>query len=397
MNTTVDAKQLRNALATIKPATASWAPSRLVKLVANGDMLRLRATNGAIEIGDIVDAVTTEPGTTVVQYADLVAVLKGAKGDVEINTGTVGASQDAQHRALSIRTSALVAVLETTDPADFPPARSMGQKSFTWTYEGPALASAITRALVAVALDETRPVLCTVHVQLGKRLELTCTDGFRIMHDETCTLVGKSPTRKAVKPVLIHRTTMAALAKLAATSDVVRIAVDTVHQTIRVTPESGAWALVALLDQGPYPNCATIYPATYAHTATLDRDALLFHLRSLHDFTCRGLSRRRARSRPISTNSKLVATADALTLSASNGDETRALTMPIRGSSDWHIAIHNPYLIDACEHAGPEITVQLNKWDKAALFTLGEHTTALIMPMYAQWETKNAKKEQVTA
>ncbi len=233
-----------------------------ILIAAEGETIRLSATNLEIGITCRVPAVIVEAGTTTVPaklFADLVNSLQPANLDLTLAEGT---------QSLKVSDKRSQATLRGMDPSEFPSIPSEDGTETPVLLDAAELSDMIAQTTFAAATDDARPVFTGVLARVADgQLTLASADSFRLA-------VRRAPLPEGGTPgdVLIPARTLADLARILPDEGSVRMVVTPNRN--QVLFHADGLDLVSNLIAGQFPNFDAILPkgkvATRATLPTAD-------------------------------------------------------------------------------------------------------------------------------
>jgi DNA polymerase-3 subunit beta len=233
-----------------------------ILIAAEGDAIRLSATNLEIGITCRVPASVAESGTTTVParlFTDLVNSLQPASLELTMAEGT---------QSLKVSDKRSQATLRGMDPSEFPGIPSEDGTETPVLLNAAELSEMIAQTAFAAATDDARPVFTGVLARVADgELTLASADSFRLA-------VRSAPLPEGGTPgdVLIPARTLDVLARILPDGGSVRMVVTPNRN--QVLFHADGVDLVSNLIAGQFPNFAAILPkgqvATRATLPTAD-------------------------------------------------------------------------------------------------------------------------------
>lgn len=270
-----------------------------VKLEATEGTLRLSAFTYEISARDHVEAGVDEEGTVVVPgklLADISKSLPSEKAYMQTNGSTLQITSGK-----STFTLQLMPETEYPDLPQLPP--QLGQ------VDAQTFTQSVNQAAVAVARDESRPVLTGIQMRFeGDSVTMSSTDRFRLSRStfqwtpqsddlSTIALVGGSHLRDISRSIDEHQNVIVYL--------------DPQNPSLLGIENAGRISTVQLID-GEFPNVDKLYADSYPIHVVIDKQALLDAIKRV--------SLVAERNAPI----RMVFAGQELTLSAGAADEASA-------------------------------------------------------------------------
>lgn len=270
-----------------------------VKLEATEGTLRLSAFTYEISARDHVEAGVDEEGTVVVPgklLADISKSLPSEKAYMQTNGSTLQITSGK-----STFTLQLMPETEYPDLPQLPP--QLGQ------VDAQTFTQSVNQAAVAVARDESRPVLTGIQMRFeGDSVTMSSTDRFRLSRStfqwtpqsddlNTIALVGGSHLRDISRSIDEHQNVIVYL--------------DPQNPSLLGIENAGRISTVQLID-GEFPNVDKLYADSYPIHVVINKQALLDAIKRV--------SLVAERNAPI----RMVFAGQELTLSAGTADEASA-------------------------------------------------------------------------
>jgi DNA polymerase III subunit beta len=231
-----------------------------ILMSAEGDQLRLTATDLDIEASDAVDARISRAGSVTAPAQTLFDVTRKMPDGAEITL-------DASGSQLVITAGRSKYTLPTLPAADF---QVMGRDKATVTFEAPAaeIRRIIDKTRFAISTEETRYYLNGVYLHHAKGadgpvLRAVATDGHRLALAETAAPQGSA----GLKGVIIPRKAVAEVRRLLedAPEKVVISASDA-----KIVFEIGPVTLTTKLIDGAFPDYQRVIPKDNTRILTVD-------------------------------------------------------------------------------------------------------------------------------
>ncbi len=264
MKLTCKQQDLAKGLSTVSHAVSSRSSLPILSnilLVAEGDRVRLSATNLEIAITCYVNATIQEPGTTTLPAKLITDFVSGLPAtDVKLEQPEGGA------QAMKVSGQGGQATIRGMDAGDFPniPNGDEGDKSTP--IDTAELRRLITQVAFAAATDDARPVFTGVLVRVrDERLTFASADSFRL-----AVASAELPGVESVGDVLIPARTITELGRILPTEGTTQMIVTPNRN--QVLFRAGDIELVSNLIQGQFPNFDGIVPKTHTTRVTLPTD-----------------------------------------------------------------------------------------------------------------------------
>ncbi|EKD84575.1 MAG: hypothetical protein ACD_38C00193G0004 [uncultured bacterium] len=231
-----------------------------VLLSAEGDKLKIAATN--LEIG-VIKEISVEvemPGEITVPAKTLVELVSGL--------GQHKVDLSAEGEVLTIASGKFKATVNGISASEFPAIPLSASAGISFPKDA-FLTSA--QILFASAVDEGRPVLTGIltDVSLGK-LDFVATDGFRLAHRRFDLPGGKEAFRS-----LIPRRTFEELLRILSEEEVDEISIATSENQNQAVFALGKTIVSSRLIEGQFPAWGKIIPQKIVARALVEKDELL--------------------------------------------------------------------------------------------------------------------------
>ena len=312
-----------------------------VLLEAEGENLRVTATNLDLTITARLDANVAQEGRTTVParlLSDYVASLPEAPCTLEL---------DKSNQILKLTCGIHRTNLHGIDAVEFPPLPSRDGDAVILA-ESAHFDNAITQTAMAASSDEASPVLTGVLLQLeGNRLTLAATDRHRLaVKTLDVEVKGEPPKGGAVIVPSRHLNEVAR----AINPSRPQVSISISEARNQIFFSLGDVEISSRLIEGNYPNYAQVIPQEATTTVSLETDSLLKSAK-----TASVLARDAAN--PV----RLHVADSTLTLMAQTaevGDSEAPLTASVTGD-DLQIAFNAKYMLDALAVLDSD-TVQLS-------------------------------------
>src|SRR3954454_6509469 len=281
---TCSKSELVQGLTLVGRAVSSRTAIRILSgilLEANGDELRLAATDMELSLRAAVPAQVEGDGAVVLPGRTLVDIARLLPGD------DVTIEHRATESVVHVTSGAASYTLHTYNAEDFPRLPELTEAE-TFTVEREALLETIGRVARAASRDEARPVLTGVLVQFaGDKLVMAATDSYRLAVKETALAsaaadVGARVPRLAVKETALDAAApeLEAIVPSRALQELARIPGDGDEIAVGVQENQvlfsagGVWLTTRRID-GQFPNYRQLLPETFEHELTISRVELL--------------------------------------------------------------------------------------------------------------------------
>ena len=259
MRVRVGKKELAEAagvLERIAPTRPSQPVYAHVHLEGTAEGLRMRATNGELDLELTVPAEVEGTGATLVPAGLFGQLVRGLPADeAELRLTPEGLELEGGSFATRIRTA---------DPETFPPFPEA--REAVGEVGAQALAKALSRVRYAAAQEEYRAIFRGIQLEAEDgKLRAVATDGFRLALYDT-----EGPEGASLKVVVPARGADELVRLLKDQATPVRLALG--EGRIFVTGEG--FRLASALMEGTFPDYERVIPSQYQLEATLDAEAL---------------------------------------------------------------------------------------------------------------------------
>jgi DNA polymerase-3 subunit beta len=231
-----------------------------ILLEAQGDELKLAATDMELSLRAAVPARVEGDGSVVLPGRTLVDIARLLPGD------EVTIEYRAAESVVHVGSGSASYTLHTYNAEDFPRLPEFTETE-TFSVGREALLETIGRVARAASRDEARPVLTGVLVQFaGDKLVMAATDSYRLAVKET-QLDSPAPDLEAIVP----SRALQELSRIPGNGDEVAVGVQE-NQVLFST--GGVWLTTRRID-GQFPNYRQLLPEAFEHELTISRAELL--------------------------------------------------------------------------------------------------------------------------
>lgn len=355
-------------------ATRTTLPiTQHVLLTTDEGRLKLSATNLEIAISTWVGSEISEEGSITIPARLLTEFVNS------LEKQTISVTTSSSGTGIEVKGDRVEATMNGADASEFPPIPSVDQGVST-KIAGKVLKDAIHQVVLAAAVEDSRPVLTGVYIELeGSRITFAAADGFRLAV-RTADLL--EPVNEKLS-VIVPSRTLSEIERLIDSDDPVDLVITT--QRSQALFRLKNVEVVSQLIQGTFPNYSQLIPQERTTRAIVDLGELQRATRTASIFAKDGSGIIRVQIVPEDSGG-----AGKLTISSRAeevGDNTGDIAAEVEGS-EGKIAFNSRYLSD--------VLAVLNK-DKVAL----EMTTSsspgvirplddedyvhVVMPMFVQW------------
>ena len=267
MHVTVDRQQLVDALALtsgVAERKTTLSPISAVLMEAEGDHLRLRATNMATFVTARIPAEVESAGQACVNaktFHDVVRSLSSAVEQVVLEISSA--------ESVELRGGKSLFRLRSFDPSVFPtvPECSVQERV---SLSGPLLGVLIRKVFFSISSDEMKPQMNAALIESeGSLLRMVTTDGHRLTKAEVDT--GGSGDLPFGQGILVPRKSLAEVRRLAEGQEEVSLAVDGSYLFL----QAGFFEMAAKLLREEFPPYREVIPTDLDRKVVVERLSLL--------------------------------------------------------------------------------------------------------------------------
>ncbi len=355
-------------------ATRTTLPiTQHVLLATDGGRLKFSATNLEVAISTWVGAEVLEDGAITIPARLLTDFINSLdRQHVEIKTTSPA-------KGIELKGEHVQATMNGADASEFPPIPSVDEGIST-KVAPKALRMAIHQVVMAAAVEDSRPVLTGVNVELeGTRLVLAAADGFRLAVHTTELL---EPVSEKVS-LIVPAKTLQEVERLIDGDDPIDIVVTPQRSQILFRLKNVE--IVSQLIQGTFPNYSQLIPQERSTRAVVNLGELQRATRTASIFAKDGSGIVRIEVTPGAGGApgKLTVSSRAEEL----GDNTGDIAAEVEGG-DGKIAFNSRYLSDVLgvlneEQVALEMTTSSSP---GVIRPVGDdHYVHVVMPMFVQW------------
>ncbi len=270
MKLTCKQQDLAKGLSTVSHAVSTRSTLPILSnilLVAEGDQVRLSATNLEIAITCWVPARIQEEGRTTSPsrlFTEFVGNLP--QGDVTL------ALQPGAGQNLKVSGQRSQATIRGMDPAEFPTIPSAEGGETPVVLNAGELKQMIAEVAFAAATDDARPVFTGVLARIRDgKMTFAAADSFRLA--VRSTPLENGDVSGVTSDVLIPARTLSELARILPSEGTVRMVVTPNRNQVLFRAEEAGIELVSNLIAGQFPNFEAILPKSHSTRVTLNADA----------------------------------------------------------------------------------------------------------------------------
>jgi DNA polymerase-3 subunit beta len=330
-----------------------------VLLEAQGDTLKMTATDLEVSVRVTGPAKVVKPGTITISARKLMEIVK------ELPSAPL-ALKVQENAWVALRCAGVSYRLVGLTPEEFP-AVGDGASTGWLTIDGKILRDMLSQTTFAISHDESRYALNGVLFAVqDKELRMVATDGHRLALSVR-QLPGAGPAMSGIVP----RKAVQEVARIVGSGEEVEIAVSDNQFMIRMPNV----LLLARLIEGTFPNYEQVVPRAHPHRVTLSRAALTAALRRVSVLS-------EERTKPV----RFLLAPGQLKLTANSPDYGEAEEQMEAQFAGEEIAIgfNSRYVLDALNaQGGEQVLIELKDGLSPGVFKSfeDEGTLCVIMPM----------------
>ena len=335
--------------------------------------LKFSATNLEVAISTWVGAEVLEDGAITIParlLTDFVNSLERQHVEIKTTTPAKGIELKGEH---------VQATMNGADASEFPPIPSVDEGIST-KVAPKALRMAIHQVVMAAAVEDSRPVLTGVNVELeGTKLVLAAADGFRLAVHTTELL---EPVAEKLSLIVPART-LQEVERLIDGDDPIDIVVTPQRSQILFRLKNVE--IVSQLIQGTFPNYSQLIPQERSTRAVVNLGELQRATRTASIFAKDGGGIVRIEVTPGSDGAagKLTVSSRAEEL----GDNTGDIAADVEGG-DGKIAFNSRYLSDVLGVLNEDqVALEMTTSSSPGVIrpVSDDHYVHVVMPMFVQW------------
>ena len=369
-------ENLSQGLSIVQPAVATRTTlpiTQHVLLATDEGRLKLSATNLEVAISTWIGADIQEEGAVTIP-ARLLTDFVNSLGRQTIKVQTA-----SQGGGISVEGDRTKANINGTAAEEFPPIPAVDQGVST-KMSGRALRDAIHQVVLAAAVEDSRPVLTGVNIELdGTNVTFAAADGFRLAVRKAQLL---EPASEKVS-VIVPARTLSDIERLLDGDDPVDIVVTT--QRSQVLFRFKNIEVVSQLITGTFPNYAQLIPQEHGTRAIIGLNELQRATRTAAIFAKDGSGIIRLQM------SAEEGAPGVLTISSRAeevGDNTGNLEADVEGA-EGKIAFSSRYLSDVLGVIGKDkVALEMTTSSSPGVIRPvddGGEYVHVVMPMFVQW------------
>ena len=264
-------ENLSQGLSIVQPAVATRTTlpiTQHVLLASDEGRLRLSATNLEIAISTWVGGEILEEGAITIPARLLTDFVNSlGRQTIEIATFSPG-NGVTQGGGITVKGDRVNANINGAAAEEFPPIPTV-EDGLSTRISGRMLREAIRQVVLAAAVEDSRPVLTGVHLDIeGSKMTLAAADGFRLAV-RTIDLLDPVGEKTSI---IVPARTLSQIERLIDGDDPVDIVVTTQRSQILFRLKN--IEVVSQLIQGTFPNYSQLIPQERTTRAVIDLGAL---------------------------------------------------------------------------------------------------------------------------
>ncbi len=374
-------ENLSQGLSIVQPAVATRTTlpiTQHVLLASDEGRLRLSATNLEIAISTWVGGEILEEGAITIPARLLTDFVNSlGRQTIEIATFSPG-NGVTQGGGITVKGDRVNANINGAAPEEFPPIPTV-EDGLSTRISGRMLREAIRQVVLAAAVEDSRPVLTGVHLDIeGSKMTLAAADGFRLAV-RTIDLLDPVGEKTSI---IVPARTLSQIERLIDGDDPVDIVVTTQRSQILFRLKN--IEVVSQLIQGTFPNYSQLIPQERTTRAVIDLGALQRATRTASIFAKDGSGIIRL---------QMVAGAGGpgrLTISSRAeevGDNTGDIEADVEGD-EGKIAFNSRYLSEVLNIIGKDrVVLEMTTSSSPGVIRPldDDDYIHVVMPMFVQW------------
>ena len=368
-------ENLSRGLGIVQPAVATRTTlpiTQHVLLTTDEGRLKLSATTLEVAISTWVGGDIIEEGAVTIPARLLTEFVNS------LDKQTMEIRPLPQGHGIAVSGDRTETNIKGADADEFPPIPKIDEGVAT-RMSGRALREAIHQVVLAAAVEDSRPVLTGVNVELeGDKVTLAAADGFRlaVRHAD---LLEPVPEKTSV---IVPSRTLSDIERLLDGDDPVDIVVTPVKSQAMFRFRN--IEVVSQLIQGTFPNYAQLIPQEHTTRAVIPLGALQRATRTASIFAKDGSGIIRLQMTPDAPPGRLTISARAEEV----GDNEGQMEAEIEGS-EGKIAFSSRYLNDVLSVVGKEkVALEMTTSSSPGVIRPvedGGEYVHVVMPMFVQW------------
>ena len=374
-------ENLSQGLSIVQPAVATRTTlpiTQHVLLASDEGRLRLSATNLEIAISTWVGGEILEEGAITIPARLLTDFVNSlGRQTIEIATFSPG-NGVTQGGGITVKGDRVNANINGAAAEEFPPIPTV-EDGLSTRISGRMLREAIRQVVLAAAVEDSRPVLTGVHLDIeGSKMTLAAADGFRLAV-RTIDLLDPVGEKTSI---IVPARTLSQIERLIDGDDPVDIVVTTQRSQILFRLKN--IEVVSQLIQGTFPNYSQLIPQERTTRAVIDLGALQRATRTASIFAKDGSGIIRL---------QMVAGAGGpgrLTISSRAeevGDNTGDIEADVEGD-EGKIAFNSRYLSEVLNIIGKDrVVLEMTTSSSPGVIRPldDDDYIHVVMPMFVQW------------
>lgn len=228
--------------------------------------LIIRSTDLKVGFQAIIGGKVEKEGACVVPIrflVELVASLHAGPMTLTFEETSLKISQGKVHSSLS-----------TFPVLDFPPFPGVGTQACS--IDSKIFSKAIDHVFYAASLDETRPVISSILIQLNEEESvIAATDGYRLAVEKIETMKVEDSQQ-----ILIQAKMLAEIARIIGKSSASEVKISISQELAQVSFQIEDTTMMVRLTEGKFPNFNAIIPPNFAISTFIEREPLIHALKT---------------------------------------------------------------------------------------------------------------------
>ena len=343
-----------------------------VLLATDQGRLKLSATNLEIAISTWVGAEIQEEGEVTVPARLLTDYVNS------LDKQTISIKTTSPAKGIEIKGDHVDATINGADASEFPPIPSV-EDGIATRIEAKAIREAIHQVVLAAAVEDSRPVLTGVNVELeGNDLTLAAADGFRLAVHKT-KILDAVPEKLSV---IVPARTLQEVERLIEGDEPIEVLVT--PQKSQVLFKLHNVEIVSQLIQGTFPNYSQLVPQEHTTRVVVDLAELQRATRTASIFAKDGSGIIRIQMVPGNGGSGTVTISSR---AEEIGDNTGEIEAEFEGT-EGKIAFNSRYLSDVLGVLGKDkVAMEMTTSSSPGVIKPidSDNYIHVVMPMFVQW------------
>ncbi len=320
----------------------------LIDARAGDGRVRFAATNLDVGINGWIPAQIVEPGAIAVParlITDFVSTLAPGQVELTLNEAT---------QTLRVIDGRTVANIRGIDAKEFPEMSASGEPKAQVSLDAKPLGEMLDRVVLAVATDESRPVLTGVFAKFDeKQLTLAAADGFRLSVQHTG--IGSDSPLEAFSLVIPVKALQEVSRLCNGQIEPVKLIVTAERSRVRFVL-SASEVITQPID-GAYPDVSRIIPQSHTSRAVVSAEELLIATKTVSTFVDKNGKANGIRLQADTANRRVI----VMGAHAERGDGVGDIDAAIEGDA-FQVALQAPYLLSMLEKVtAPQIAIEFLK------------------------------------